>query len=168
MAKFKNHNKKSKTLLLISKKITKKGKIKGDNKKETKQLILMCPHHKITKKGSVKSTLVPNGVDENGRQICTCELCKKDVSTKFYTDEQVDQIVGDMMALLQQLKFMGTAVGADKTTDFAAQACVMNKHVKKSYIRTRNVAKKSGNIKKKKKENGRGSNVYGSWSLSKK
>lgn len=168
MAKFKNANKKSKTLMLIAKNVTKKGKIKGSNKKETKQLKLMCPHHRITKKGAVKSTLVP-GKDENGNSVLVCDLCKTIVNPHFYTDEEVDKIVDDMADLLQQLKFMGTAVGANKTTDFAAQACVMNKHVKKSYVRTRNVAKKNGNLKKKKKNNNaNGSNVYGSWSLSKK
>ena len=168
MAKFKNANKKSKTLMLIAKNVTKKGKIKGSNKKETKQLKLMCPHHRITKKGAVKKTLIPGGTDENG-QYFVCELCKAKVYTKFFDDAKVEQTVGDMDALLQQLKFMGTASGANKVTDFAAQACVMNKHVKKSYIRTRNVLKKSGNVKKKKKNgNGNGSNVYGSWSISKK
>lgn len=168
MAKFKNNNKKSKTLVLIAKNITKKGKIKGSNKKETKQLKLMCPHHRITKKGAVKSTLIPGGVNEEGKQVCVCELCKKEVATKFFTDEQVNEIIGNMDALLQQEKYIGTAIGANKVTDFAAQACVMVNHAKKSYIRSRNIAKKSGNIKKKKKDSGRGSNVYGSWAVQKK
>ena len=50
MAKNKNANKKSKALILISKANRKHGLLKGKNKKETKQLRMMCPHHKITKK----------------------------------------------------------------------------------------------------------------------
>lgn len=166
MSKFKN--KKSKTLELISKKLTKKGKIKGDNKKETKNLQKMCPHHKLTKKGNVKSALEPIR-NEKGDTVLYCPMCKKEIAKDFFSDERVTKTVDDMDQILQQLKFMGTVSGAAKTTDFAAQACVMNSHVRKAYIRTRNVVDKNSKIKnKKKKDSTKGSNAYGSWSLSKK
>ncbi len=169
MAKIKNSNKKSKALILISKADRKHGKIKGKNKKETKQLRLMCPHYKITKKGHVKATIIPApGVDENGHKYCVCEQCGATVRTKFLTDEDVAKVIGDAMDMFQQLKYMGTAVGSDKTVDLAAQVCVLLKAGKKGYLRTRDIAKKSGNMKKKKnKNNGRGSNFYGSWSVNK-
>ena len=87
---------------------------------------------------------------------------------KFLSDEDVNRIVGDTMDMLQQLKYMGTTVGSDKTVDLAAQACLLIKASKKGYIRTRDIARKSSNMKKKKHDNGdRGSNYYGSWSVRK-
>jgi hypothetical protein len=155
-------SRKSNALVEVTKNINKKGRLKGKNKKETKALIGMCPHHRLNKHGKVRPTIIPS---KDNTRICT--MCAARFDAKFYTNEDVENVLGEMDRLNQQAKFMATAINAgDKTVDFFATTGVILKQYKKLYKRLRNVAQKQGSIRNKQKNKGNGysnSASYGSW-----
>lgn len=151
--------KKVKALQLVSKSVNKKGKLVGKNKKETKMLKAVCPHHRINKHGKVKPTFM-----NNGEGTCVCTMCRATFPAKFFKDEKLDGIIGDMKTVNEQAKFMAVATGAgNQTIDFFTQFGVMLANYKKAYTKERNVAEKQSNVKNKKKKKSYESNQYGSW-----
>lgn len=155
-----NDIKRCQSFMAFNKSLKKKGKIKGKNKKETKILRGMCPHYMLSKKGKLKNMIVK---DDNE---CICPICKKSFPGKFYDDDKIDSIVDNTERLLNQAKYISIAIGAGaKTTEYLMQTSGMLVNLKKVTRRLRDLARKKGNIKSKKKQNGYGSERYGSWSI---
>ena len=143
----------------ISKNVNKKGRIKGKNKRETKALIGMCPHHKYNKNGKLKPTIF-----SNDGEYCICSMCGAKFPASFYKNEEIGEIIGEMKVLNNQNKFSAVATNAGtEMNDFFAQFGVMLQHYKKNSKKVRNVAEKQGRVKEKKKQHNGGSSMYGSW-----
>lgn len=153
--------KESKIVMQISKSVTKKGKLKGHNKKETKVLRAMCPHHKLNKHGKLKATIWVND-----GEYCVCTLCNKKFPGNFYEENEISKIVNEMEELNNQNKFSAVATNAgEDAIRFFAESGVMLSKYKKMSKKTKNLAAKQNSMKNKKK-NGRnygGSSMYGSW-----
>ena len=150
--------KRNKSVVKITKALTKKGKLKGNNKKETKMLKHICPHHKINKKGKVVPTIFNNG------DYCVCTMCKHKFPASFYTNDEYDEAIGTMTEMNDQAKFMSVATNAgDNMVDYFANMGAMLGTFKKNAKKLRNVAEKQGSVKQKKKKHNQGSSMYGSW-----
>ena len=152
-----------KMVMKVTKSLNKKGKLKGNTKKETKTLIGVCTHHKLNKKGRVKPTIF-----SNDGEYCICTMCGKKLPAKFYTNQEIGDIVGEMEMLNNQNKYTSVAINAgDKTVDYFCQMGSMLTSYKKNSKKVRNVAEKQNNVKTKKKgkgnNGGNGSSMYGSW-----
>ena len=153
--------KKESTLRLISANVTKKGKLKGKNKKETKELKAKCEHWRFNKKGKKKPTIY-----NAGDGTCTCTMCGAKFSASPYKDDELTKIFDDINKVINQAKFMSVAIGADDAAELFSGTSVALKNSKKAYKKVRNVAIKSsklGGKKKKNHENGGGSSQFGSW-----
>ena len=145
----------------VSKSITKNGKIKGRNKKETKTLKALCTHHRRNKHGKLKAMIFsPDG--EN----CVCPACKGKFPASFYSNDDIKDTITPIEELNQQNKYTAVAINAgNETINFFCQFEVMLKHYPKMAKKVRNVAEKQGQVKDKKNKNrGKGSSMYGSWS----
>lgn len=155
MANFKNG-----PVGMVTNALNKKGTLKGKNKKETKQLKAICPHHKFNKKGKLKPTIF-----NNGDGTCTCEMCGARFPASFYKNNELDDVVGGMQTLNDQAKYMAVSLGAgNETIEYFSQAGGILGKYKKAYKKIRNVAEKQNSVKKKKnKKGGYGSSQYGSW-----
>lgn len=150
--------KKAKSVIKVTKSLNKKGKLKGSNKKETKMLKGICPHHKITKKGKVVPTIFNNG------DYCICSICGGKFPASFYTNDEMDTIVGGMKEMNNQAKFMSIATNAgDQMSDYFATMGSMLVSFKKNAKKLRTVAEKQGSVREKKKKRNQGSSMYGSW-----
>ena len=152
--------KRCKSVVEVSKHITKKGRIKGKNKKETKMLKGRCTHHKINRKGSVKPMITCDS------EYCYCELCDAKFPTRLFKDDEIKDLVNDFNEFNNQNKYMSVATGVgENMTEYFAQLGVMLSMYKKYAKRVRNIADKTGNHKKhKKKQKSSGSSQFGSWS----
>ena len=149
----------SKSIMLINKHLTKKGKLKGRNKKETKQLKAGCMHHKITRRGKLKPAYFIQ--DDQ----CVCRLCHHKFPAKFLEKHEVDDIFDGMTELVDQYKYLTVALNAGSAAqDFAAQFSMNIPKIKKGYKKVTNIAKKQTKIRKKKHKKYNGSSQYGSWS----
>lgn len=148
----------AKSVIEVTKNVNKKGRLKGRNKKETKALRGMCPHHKLNKRGNLKPTLMSG---EKG--YCECSLCGARVRTKFYTNDEVDAIVGAFAELNSQAKYAAVATSAgSRAIDMTATAGIIAEAYPKVYKRIRNIAQ-SRNRSKNKKKRQDGSSAFGSW-----
>lgn len=139
--------------------MAKKGKLKGKNKKETKLLRGACVHHYYNKKGNLK----PLFFKQDDYMICN--MCKAKVPLKFFSNEKIDKTVENMTLLNNHNKYTATAIGAgDKTVEyFSKMGADLTLYAKMSK-KVRNIGKKAGTVKKKKKNKKRsGSQIYGSW-----
>lgn len=149
---------KSKAIMTVTKSVSKKGRLKGKNKKETKMLKGMCPHHKLNKHGKVKPT-----VFSNDNESLICEMCGARFPGSFFSNSKIKEIVRDMQTLNDQNKYIAVAVGAGEgTIDYFAQMGIALQTYKKNSKKLRNVAEKSSKVKKKSKQR-TGSESYGSW-----
>ena len=99
-----NNNRIPKNVIEVTKNLTKKGRLKGRNKKETRALRGMCPHHKVNKRGHIKPTLIPGG-----KGYCYCRMCKAKVPTKFFDDEYVKETADNMAEINSQAKYIAAA-----------------------------------------------------------
>jgi hypothetical protein len=144
----------------VTRSINKRGELKGKDKKETKYLKAICPHHKYNKKGKLKPTIF-----NNNDGTCICTMCGQKFPTKLYDNDQLGQIVGDMKTLNEQAKYMAVATGSGGNgVDFFAQVGAVLAKYKKSYKKLRTIASKQSHVKeKKRKKNSMGSNQYGTW-----
>ena len=148
----------AKNVVKVTKSTNKKGNLKGKNKKETKMLKAICPHHRINKKGKVVPTIFNNG------DYCICTLCGAKFRANFYSKEEVKEAVGAMKEMNNQAKFMSVATNAgenmcDYFGSFGAMIGTFSKNMKK----ITKVAQKQGAVKEKKKKHDQGSSMYGSW-----
>ena len=152
----------------ITESLNKRGEIRGTNKKETKNLVAMCPHHKITKKGKKRSTLYPVS-DKKGVYICS--MCGRKVVTHIYTKEEAHEAVNKTRTLLDQARFFVEAgeLGND-TAGYLARLSVDIAHLPKTYNKIAKAVVKSDNIKKHKKKGKHGNGGFtnedlGSWRM---
>lgn len=147
---------------VVTNSLNKHGEIRGENKKETKNLRALCPHHKITKKGKIKPTVYNDG---NG--TCTCEMCGHKFPTHLFDKDETSKIVGKMTQMLDQSRYMAEAADLGKETkNYLAQTSVQVAHFPKTYGKIKRVVEKSDSTKKRKNKNrnGRGgSETYGGW-----
>ena len=144
----------------VSKAVTKKGKIKGRNKKETKILKLTCCHHFYDRKEG--ETVTPIFSNSDGTRVC--EMCGKTFSSHFYSNSELKNTIEPTKELLNQLKFMAVAIGADNATvDTIVKTYVGISSVSKLYKRCRKVAASTSKVKKNKKGKKKRTNQYGSW-----
>ena len=149
---------KAKSVIQVTKSLNKKGKLKGRNKKETKMLKGVCPHHRLNKHGKIKPTIFSN----DGESII-CELCGARFPASFFSNDAMKDIVSEMKSLNDQNKFTSVAIGAgDATVDYFAQMGVALQSYVKNSKKLRNVAEKQTKVKKKSKSSA-GSGAYGSW-----
>lgn len=140
----------------------KHGEIRGENKKETKNLKAICTHHYRNKKGKIKAAIINDG---NG--ICTCELCGHRFPTKLYQKDDVDKQVGKVRELVDQSKFM--VQSADLGKEGLHYLCTLSTYLTKFpkyYGKVKHTVEKSENTKKRKNKNrnsNSGSESYGGW-----
>lgn len=157
-------NAKIKSVQQCTKSMTKKGKLKGKNKKETRMLRNICTHHKYTKNGRLKPTIWNN---EEG--VCFCTMCGASFSTEPSTKSEIKNIVSPLKERTQQLKFATVACGlGQKTVDYATTMSVFLDQFSKVYNKTMKVAVKQNDAKYRKNNKGRnrrsnGSSRYGGW-----
>lgn len=154
---------KNQIVLQTTRAITKKGKLKGKNKKETKVLRAACPHHKFNKHGKLKNTIW-----NNDGEYCVCTLCNKKFPASFFSDDNIDNVVEGMEELNNQNKFTAVATNAgDDAVKFYAETGVILSKYKKMSKKTKSLAEKQSRVKNKKKKNRyTGSSMYGSWEQS--
>lgn len=155
------HGKTLKAVSAVSKAVSKKGKIKGKNKKETKYLKRACTHHYYNRKGKLKAAFFNNS---NGE--CICELCGRSFPTKPETKDNVRGALDTGLGLVNQAVTAAVAGGlGEKAIDKFVNLKVLLEEFPKDYARTMKAISKEDNIKKKKKNNnGGGSSQYGGWS----
>ena len=160
MGKYSNELKKVKSFATFNDHISKKGKIKGKNKKEKKILKGMCPHFRVTKNGKLKNMVI-----NNGQKQCVCKLCGEVFPARFYEDEELDKIISEFKKTLNENKYIAVQVnGGAKTTEYLMQLGGMVSQYPKISKRLRDVAQKKGKVKHNKdKKNGYKSNIYGDW-----
>lgn len=153
------------TAEIITESLDKHGEIKGKTKKETKNLRLICNHHRYTKKRRVK----PN-ISNDGAGRCDCPMCNGSFTTHQFTNEELKERIGLVLEILSQARFMTAAAGLGREMErYYAMTSVHVGHLAKAYKKTRNaLAKaertKSGKGKRDKKKNRATSHAYGSWS----
>lgn len=157
---------KNKLVVKISSMLSKKGEIKGSNKKETKAAKDGCPHWKINKKGKV----VPN-IDVVG-DYAICRGCGAKIPFQFYDNDKLKETLGGMKELNNQAKFLSIATnsGEEMSALFSKTGVLLGIY-KKNYKKLRKIAEKQSNITggkkgKKNKNKGNGgtsSDAFGSW-----
>lgn len=164
MAKNKNKVEiKGSIVATITNNLNKRGEIKGNTKKETKNLKAMCTHHKINKKGKIKPAIYNDG---NG--VCVCELCGHKFDAHIYDKGELNKIVNKFTNVLDQSKYMAQASDLGKDTiEYLGELSVGVSHFSKTYNKISNVVRRADNIKNKKKKNkfggDDGSTSYGGW-----
>ena len=164
MAHENKHGKNVKAVAAISKSLSKKGKIKGKNKKETKYLMRACTHHYYNRKGKLKPAYIN---DSNGS--CICELCQRSFPTKPETKAEVKDKISSVLGLANQVVTASVAGDlGEKAIDSFVNLKVLLEEFPKNYSRAMKAISKEDNIKKKKNKNngggGGGSSQYGGWS----
>lgn len=145
----------------ITANLNKHGEIKGSNKKETKNLKAMCPHHKETKKGKNKAMVWNNG---DGSLKCT--MCDNRVPTDLKSKEDVKKTISPTQDLLSQARYMTVAADLGKEEQaYFARLSVDLANFPKVYGRVKHIVEKRENMRKRKKKNGNRNNsgVYGGW-----
>ena len=153
-----------KEVVMVSKNINSKGKLKGKNKKETKTLIGMCPHHRVTKKGKIRAQIFTTNSGLNGETTIYCKRCAAAFRAAFFQNDEIKDIVESMKELNNQNKFSAVATNAgQKTVSYFSNMGIMLESYPKLSKKLRNVAEKKGNMKKKKRNNEYGSAKYGTW-----
>ena len=165
--KFKTYNLdlgNKKLVELHSKSLNKHGVLKGRNKKETEVLKATCMHHKLNKKGKLKSRV--SDVDKNG--VCHCLMCEADFRALPYTKEDRKKALADSLNLIDNTKFYATAVGVNESAQrVLAEAAVTMRVVAKINKKVTKIVMKKDNLSEKKKKNDVESTL-GSWSTKRK
>lgn len=150
----------------ITNNLNKHGEIKGENKKETKKLKAVCPHHRVNKKGKIRPTI------ENHDGVCYCKMCGAEFRAPLYENKELSAIVNKYKGVLNQAKFITQSADmGENMIGFFANANIYASETKKQYKKIRKIAEKSDRIKKKKggknRNNGgynsNSSDNYGSW-----
>ena len=162
LIRHKRKNRKVKELPQVrttTKFVTKKGKLKGRNKKETRLLKAACTHH-IYVDGEL---VAPIYTESNGTRVC--ELCGKVFSAQFYNKSELHQTIDPTIELSNQMKFMAVAVGASESdVDMITKGHVYLTKMPKIYKKLTKVAAVESRVGKKKKgKKAFGTMQYGSW-----
>lgn len=158
-----NNKGKKNLVAMLTEKCNKKGELRGNNKKDTKNLKEMCVHHRLNKKGKVK----PQITSEGGR--CHCKMCSSKFPTLILKQDKLVAIQKPYKEYINQAKFMATAADlGDDAIQFLAKYSVDSAKFIKLYGKIANAVEKHDSVKKKKKNKGgngggSGSSSYGSW-----
>ena len=162
MAKnFRQNQRNLQTVQLATKNRSKKGRLKGSNKKETKTLRLCCPHHYYNKKGVLKSaTFAPNNND------LICEQCLRKIHVHQTHNSTVKKTVKTVKGYLRQLQFANVEInGGEKVQKDINELMVridkLPKLYKKIFAIVGSMTKKPKNKKKRKK--GGSTQQWGTW-----
>ena len=145
---------------VITEHVTKKGRLKANNKKDYKILRGACVHHVITNKGRLRAT-----VQNNGKRECYCRICERTFSTTPYEDKALDATIGSMRDLNNQAKFMNTAIGGGHESEqfFSNLGSILELYPKR-YKKLLAVVKKADGLRKKnKRKKTSAGSTYGSW-----
>mgnify|MGYP006873022961 CR=1 FL=1 len=157
---WKNELKRCKSIKAYSSKLSKKGRIKGKNKKETMTLRGMCCHHIITKKGKLKPTLETYDKDTK-----ICRVCTHTFNPNFHEGDKLRQTIDNGREIIDQMKFALVALGAKpETIDFVCQAGGYWEHIEKLYKKTVSIVKKRNSLKVKNKKSDR-SKIFNEWRI---
>lgn len=140
--------------------LNKHGELKGRNKKETKILKDTCMHHRINKKGKLKSRVEVAG------GVAHCTMCNNDFTAKPYSKDERDRICGDFYELVNNAKFMAAATHADENVQrVLAETAVNVRNVSKISKTLTKVVEKEDRMSKKEKKNSNSSSSLGEWNL---
>lgn len=169
MGKKKNKQIKTTTLNLGGKKLiefhtsclNKHGELKGKNKKETKVIKDTCMHHKVGKKGKLKSRVNVND------QTAHCTMCDHDFPATLYDKEERNRIINDYREFVDHTKFVAASIGAgEDTLRCLGESAVSIENVKKINKKCTKIVRKEDQIAKKKKKNkDNGNSKLGSWNV---
>jgi len=150
---------------IVSENLSKNGKIKGKNKKDTKRLIDICEHHVENKKHKRK----PN-ISNDGNGICTCRACRQKFPTTVKSKSEVKELTEPLLQLVNQSKFIAVAANLGRNTEeYFVHGATFLRTFPKTYAKAVDVVSKEEKTKKhKKKKNGdryrSDSAKFGSWS----
>ena len=145
----------------VSKHVTKKGVIKGRNKKETRLLRQTCPHWIRTKKNEIDPALFSTS---SGAQVCEC--CGEEVSTHFFSKAEVKNIIGAFTTLTNQMKFLAVSVNASNDDlNFIIDTHIRAPRLNKYYKKMKKIAQVQYRVSDKKKKKGavKSSSDFGGW-----
>lgn len=164
MAKnFRQNQRKLQSVQIATKYRTKKGRLKGDNKKQTKTLRLACPHHYYSKKGALKSaTFAPNN------DVLICEQCMKKIPAEQADNNEVKKLVKNIQGLIRQVQYANVEInGGEKVQKEANELMVRIDKFPKMYKRVFSIVgsmtRKSKNNKKRNKRKNGGTQQWGTW-----
>ena len=160
--------KRAKAITTITDSVKKKGKIKGKNKRQTKTLRGMCPHHIINKKGNLKKRIITEAREVDGQNMgyCFCELCGEAWPMEFAAKDEIKDITETFMEYVNQYKFAAVEIGSSaKNVDYGSQLGAMLANFPKMYNRTASIVKKQDSVKKKKKKGSGDSENFGAWKI---
>lgn len=164
MSKRKYDNKitsKGSVVRIIKDNTTKKGKIRGKNKQETRIMKGACPHHTINKKGKIVPTLVS---DRDSNKYKVCRLCGARVEARTYDKEEVSKKLQGAIDVDNNMKFLAVATNAgEPMVRFSSELGSMLKVAKKYYRKVAKIAEKAEKIKSKKNKGRRSNDSLGSW-----
>ena len=155
-----------KEIINIDKHVTKKGKIKGKNKAETKLLRTSCCHHRYNNKGHLKQTTIPIRTDD-GETHFICRRCGCEFTPTVYTKKDVKEAIIPVIDILENDKFIAAATNSGQNViSYLVQTEVAIKKLPKVNKKLAKIASRRSDIKNKKKNrNTYSSNSYGSWSI---
>lgn len=144
---------------MVTRRLTKKGKIKG-NKKEVRSLRSICEHHTIKKNGRLKPW-----VEKIDNGLFRCRICGDVFRMDFYGDQEITKAYKGIKPIASQAKFLTVAVGADKKSrKNVAEFNLRLDNFGKTYKNLRAVADKKAK-KDKRKKNKKQSSSWGGWEL---
>lgn len=146
---------------IISQNITKNGKIRGKNKKQTRVLRGACVHHRLNKSNKCKPT-----ISNDGKSMCTCRLCGGTFKGRSYSNEEIENKIKGAVEVNNQLKYMSVAVNAgNDAVRYSSELGSMLATFKKNYKKINSIAQKAESVKnkKKKKKNGSDYSAMGGW-----
>lgn len=153
--------KKYQAVLSTTEALTKKGKLKGKNKKQTKLLKAACCHHVYNRKGKLRPTY-----HDNSHGNVTCELCGRSFSVMWADKDKINDIIKPVLSYMDQAA-AGAVAGnlGEKAVDTLVHTKVAVTQFPKNYEKVMKVLHKASRMKKKKNRNnnGGGSTQYGSW-----
>lgn len=142
---------------LVTKHLTKKGKLTGASKKEKRIIRDVCPHHTFTRKENLRTWLEPDG-----KKRLRCPICGESFPAAYFEEHEVRERVRSVKEIASQAKMLAVAVGSDKRT--VQQVSEFNLHLgmfPKLYGNLAAISKKKDKNKKKKKEKRRNRDLGG-------
>lgn len=149
-------------LAIITKNVRENGKLKGPNKKT---LAYACGHHIRTKSGKLKSEVETVTSRNSKKRYLHCKICKADFTGAFLNDEELRNALRKPQDMIQQMKYVMHASGADKESiRFVTNAAIVLYRLPKYYKDLRKVVMKQNQLSKKgKKREYDDSSNFGAW-----
>lgn len=148
----------SNSVAIVSKSLTKNGKIKGRNKAETKMLEAACCHHVPKKNGKLKSTYIIHG------DMCICKKCKASFPARLLEKDDINEVYNGAAELIDQAKYLVVACNSGAPAlDLLAETKIKLNQSKKIHKRVTKIARKSQGIKKNKNKYPGAETTLGFW-----